>query len=258
MSFGHAAVLAVKRACYGSRGEPFRIAGHTLRFMPGTRPTRLRYADSPNRVNRFDALQAKLLSENLRPGDLALDVGGNVGGVALIMAACVGPAGRVVTFEPDPASRAKMGRNFDLNPSVTWAKIEPFAVSDQPGTASFFSDGANSSLMKSATAHPDAASTVAVEMVTLDGYLAPADVPAWVKIDIEGAEIAALRGARRLLDGPTNFVVELHPYAWPAFGAAFDDLKQVVSAAGRRIRYLDEPHEIAGDPIYGTAVLERT
>ncbi|HEY1427670.1 MAG TPA: FkbM family methyltransferase [Caulobacteraceae bacterium] len=256
MSLAHTATLALKRAYYGSRGEPFRIAGQTLRFVPGSRPTRLRYANSPNRVNRFDALQTKLLAERLRPGDFALDVGANRGAVALVMAACVGRSGRVVAFEPDPVERAVLLRNTELNPRIE-VTVETFAVSDHAGEAEFFSDGSNSSLQRTATSRPDAAGAVKVQMVTLDDYVGESSPPAWVKIDIEGAEIAALRGARRLLAGPTDFVVELHPYAWAAFGDRYDELRQLVAASGRRLRYLDEAHEIAGEPIYGTVALER-
>lgn len=257
MLLGHNVTLALKRAYYGERGEPFSVAGHELRFVPGTRPTRLRYATSANLVNRYDALQTRLLAERLRPGDFAVDVGGHVGDVALVMAACVGAAGRVITFEPDPFSRAMLERNIALNPGVKPPVIEAAAVSDRAGVATFFSDGghSNSSLQQSAAGNPAAAKPIEVPVVTLDEHLP--DTPAWVKIDIEGAEIAALRGARRVLDSPANMLVELHPYAWPAFGDTFEELQGLVAAAGRRMRYLDQDHELAGEPAYGTVLLER-
>lgn len=259
MLLPHNATLALKRAYYGPRGEPFRIAGHELRFVPGTRPTRLRYASSDNATNRYDALQTRLLAENLRQGDCALDVGGHVGATAIIMAACCGPTGKVVTFEPDPAARAAMVRNFALNPHIKRPQVESAAVSDRAGVVDFFSDGgrSNSSLRRSATGSPEEAQLLKVPVVTLDEYVADGAGPAWIKMDIEGAEIAALRGAARLLTGPTNFVVELHPYAWPSFGDTFDELRGLVARAGRRLRYLDQAGELAGEPVYGTAVLER-
>lgn len=253
----HTAILALKRAYYGDRGEPFRIAGQTLRFDPGTRPTRLRYATSPNAVNRYDALQTMLLAERLRPGDFAVDVGGASGGVALVMAACCGSTGSVVTFEPDPAAREKMAQNFELNPHVKRPTVEPMAVSDRGGEAELFSDGgrSNSSLRSDATG-AEVLEALKVETVSLDDYLGDRQ-PAWVKFDIEGAEIAALRGASRLLDGPANVLVELHPYAWGAFGDSFEELCGLVSATGRRIRYLDQAHKLTGEPVYGIALLER-
>lgn len=60
----HHAVILAKRLIYW-HGEPYEIDGQTLRFVPGTRPIRLKYADSPNWINRYDALQIRWLWENL-------------------------------------------------------------------------------------------------------------------------------------------------------------------------------------------------
>src|SRR5712692_6353081 len=42
----HKALLLAKQVIYGKRGEPYRISGQTLRFVPGTRPVRMHYANS--------------------------------------------------------------------------------------------------------------------------------------------------------------------------------------------------------------------
>jgi hypothetical protein len=65
----HAAALKIKRLLYGSRGEPYRIAGHVLRYQPGSRPVRARYARSINNNVRYDALQAELFASELSEGD---------------------------------------------------------------------------------------------------------------------------------------------------------------------------------------------
>lgn len=226
-------VLALKCAYYRDRGEPFRVAGQTLRFVPGTRPTRLKYASSVNLVNRYDALQTKWLTEHLAAGATAFDVGGRDGSVALVMAACVGASGRVVTFEPDPAGRKVIERNVRLNSGLEdTVAVEPFAVSDRAGEADFFTDAANSSLQRWSTAHPSSAAALKVRLITLDDYVGDAAPPSVVKIDIEGAEIGALRGPRRLLAGVTDFLVELQPYAWSAFGDSFGEMQQLVASTG--------------------------
>jgi hypothetical protein len=53
-------VLWIKRRIYARRGEPYRIQGQTLRYIPGSRPVRLRYKNSSNAIVRYDALQVKL------------------------------------------------------------------------------------------------------------------------------------------------------------------------------------------------------
>jgi hypothetical protein len=78
-----------------------------------------------------------------------------------------------------------------------------------------------------------------------------------VKIDAEGAEIRILKGAKRVLASNADVVCELHPYAWPEFGNTFAELKMLVAAAGRHIRYLDRDAEIGDRANYGIVLLER-
>ena len=100
---------------------------------------------------------------------------------------------------------------------------------------------------------------IRVSTVTLDSYLSEhrLPVPRCIKIDAEGAEIRILRGAKLILASNADVVCELHPYAWPEFGNTLAELKQLASAAGRRIRYLDQDVEIGDQVEYGTVLLER-
>ena len=100
----------VKRVLYGRRGEPYRVEGHTLRYLPGTRPVRLRYSRSQNGVARYDALQVAWLSNHLTEGDIAVDIGAHYGIYSILMAAKCGHTGHVVAFEPDPYSREMLAR----------------------------------------------------------------------------------------------------------------------------------------------------
>jgi FkbM family methyltransferase len=261
-ALSHESVLRLKSIVYGRRGEPYDVGGRRLRFAPGTRPVRMRYRTSPNDNVRYDALQAELLSKGLREGDTAIDIGAHAGQYALIMAAMCGPRGRVIAFEPDPHARRLLAHNIALNPGVTPPVVEALAVSDAPGEAVLYSRGGDSRSSLARTGIGEAAAataeTLTVPVVALDGYIADRRLsePRWVKIDTEGAEIRILKGAPRLLAGPAGIVCELHPYAWAEFGSSFDELRAVVAAGGRWMRYLDEAAEIAGEPRYGTVLLE--
>src|SRR6266851_7994101 len=103
--FRHQFVLGLKRALYKRRGEPYKIEGHTLHYLPGTRPVRLRYTRSHNGVARYNALQVAWLSTHLIEGDTALDIGAHHGTYSILMAAMCGQTGHVVAFEPDPYAR---------------------------------------------------------------------------------------------------------------------------------------------------------
>jgi FkbM family methyltransferase len=262
-TFRHEVATTIKKFVYGRQGEPYRFAGHTLRYVPGTRPVRLRYASSDNIVAKYDALQAEWIGRNLHGGDTAIDVGAHYGAFAIMMAATCGALGHVVAFEPDPYARKVLMENVRLNPGVKAPVVESAACSDKAGRAVLFSRGGNSqsSLVRSAVEFSalNSAEPIEVELVTLDSYIRVAGLPSprCVKIDAEGAEIRILRGATTLLAGDSAILCELHPYAWPEFGNSFAELQQIVSAHSRRIRYLDEQSEIGSDPKYGVVLLER-
>jgi FkbM family methyltransferase len=252
----HETALRLKQLVWGRRGEPYAIAGQVLRYTPGTRPVRRRYASSPNPAVRYDAMQAQLFAEALGEGDTALDVGAHAGQYALIMAARCGQSGHVAAFEPDPHARRKLERNIAL--------VEALAVSDAPGEAVLYSHGGNSQSSFARTGIGEAvaerAERFTVPLVTLDGYVADRGLrpPRWVKIDTEGAEIRILKGAPKLLAGPANILCELHPYAWEEFGNSFEELQAAASQSGRRIRFIDEDAEMAAaDVRYGTVLVER-
>jgi FkbM family methyltransferase len=261
--FRHDFVVALKRFLYGRRGEPYRIDGHTLRYLPGTRPVRLRYTRSQNRVARYDSLQVAWLSSHLTEGDTAIDIGAHYGSYSILMAAKCGQSGHVIAFEPDPYAREVLARNLGLNPNIRRPKVEMCALSDEIGEATLFSRGGNSqsSLARSAVEFSAAHTSeeIRVPLVTLDSYFSGCNLPEirCVKIDAEGAEIRILKGAKRVLASNAKVVCELHPYAWPEFGNTLSELKDLAEAAGRRIRYLDQIAEIGEQAEYGTVLLER-
>jgi len=263
VDFHHKFVLGLKRALYGARGEPYRIEGHTLRFVPGTRPVRIKYARSRNRNVRYDALQVKWLTTHLHEGDIALDIGAHCGVYSLLMAAKCGQTGHVVAFEPDPYARKLLAQNLRLNPHLKRPIVEKCACSDEVGEAILFSRGGNSQspLARSGVEFSPThkSDEIRVSTVTLDCYLSEHRLPAprCIKIDAEGAEIRILKGAKQILASGAEVVCELHPYAWPEFGSTLADLKQMAAAAGRRIRYLDQDTDIEDQAEYGTVVLEK-
>ena len=193
-------VLGLKRALYGRRGEPYQIEGHTLRYLPGTRPVRLCYIRSQNDVVRYDALQVAWLSSHLAEGDTAIDIGAHYGVYSILMAAKCGQTGHVVAFEPDPHAREVLVKNLGLNPSIKRPTVEICACSDEIGEATLFSRGGNaqSSLVKSALGFSadEKSEEIRVALVTLDSYLSENSLPEprCVKIDAEGAEIRILKG----------------------------------------------------------------
>jgi FkbM family methyltransferase len=257
----HQAVINAKEFWYGKKGEPIQYGRHRLRYIPGTRPVRLSYVDSPDVIVRNDARQLQFFVEKVRSGDFVLDIGGNVGQYAVLFASLVGSAGKVVTFEPDPSHREILRRNLALNRFDSMVRVEALALSDSRGSHLFFSrKDQMSSLVKSGlgtnAASPDVFEHV-VETERLDDYLETNGLgfPQWVKLDTEGAEINILRGAQKLLNSKATIVCELHPYTWDEFETSYEELVTLIKASDRKMNYLDEQYRIEDGPRHATVII---
>jgi FkbM family methyltransferase len=145
----------------------------------------------------------------LRPGSLVFDVGANVGE----MSHCYLALGcRVVAVEPDERCVRILQRRFGGHPRFA---LEAVAVSDAPGTATFHVQDRGSAyntlsakwrtiLESSGSAHAPGgmpfAATCTVNVVTLDDLIARHGAPNYLKLDVEGHEVSALRGLSNWVD----------------------------------------------------------
>jgi FkbM family methyltransferase len=158
------------------------------------------------------------------------DVGANIGYVSLLLARAVGPGGRVLAFEALPANLDRLKANLALNPE---APVTPLglAVVDASRPVEFLThaSGAMGKAAGSAGRRDEAyGAPLRVEGVSLDEFIYTQlnPLPQAVKVDIEGGEVLALPGMRRLLrEGRPLVFLELHGpeaarAAWDEFTAA--------------------------------------
>jgi len=152
------------------------------------------------------------LVRELRPGDIFYDIGANAGFFSLLGSKCVGPAGKVFSFEPLAENIHSLRSQLALNNGANCTVVEA-AVSDHAGYVEF-SEGKDTSTahIREAKARRGDGSVASVKAVTLDEFLKEGPPPDFVKMDIEGAEVLALRGARDLLRSvkPPKILIEFH------------------------------------------------
>lgn len=142
------------------------------------------------------------LAALVRPGDVAVDVGANIGIYTVALAAM---GARVAAFEPGTQARSVLAHNLALNASTDHVEVFPFALGDRDGSALLATalDGANHLEEGGGVA----GSTEPVEIRTLDtvveahGSWFDGLGPLVVKIDAEGHDEEVLRGGRRLRSG---------------------------------------------------------
>jgi FkbM family methyltransferase len=144
----------------------------------------------------------------LRPGDVFLDVGANVGYYSVLGALRVGVLGRVLAFEATPPTAVQLRKNLEAN-GLSQVEVIEAAVTD--GRARWVRLGvpAHAYGMASVTRANDAGvESFRVPAVTLADAAADIASIRMVKIDIEGGELAALRGAEPILNRVEHLVVE--------------------------------------------------
>jgi FkbM family methyltransferase len=185
-----------------------------------------------------------VVGRRLAAGGVFVDVGANCGLYTLFAARAVGRAGRVVAFEPSPREFRRLRDAVALN-GFTQVALHQAAVSDAPGVVTLriaepgFA-GHNTMAERFAYDRVVAAEVASVPAVTLDAALAALPRLDMIKLDIEGAELRALRGAAATLARlRPALLLEVYEDALAGNGATVRDLVGWLDAQGYRLHDID-------------------
>jgi len=181
----------------------------------------------------------------IRPGWICFDVGAHFGYYALLLAALVGERGAVHAFEPVPYNVRLLELHVAKNQKGSVIRIYPLALSDTNGTAVLRASNAGHSSGQAYLSGVRVVEipvmrrfrTLRVEQRRLDDLVATGVVPRphFIKIDVEGAEAAVLRGGLETLRTVRPVVAaELHTAANAAEAAG------LLSAAGYQVRVVED------------------
>ncbi|MCI0647388.1 MAG: FkbM family methyltransferase [Chloroflexi bacterium] len=138
----------------------------------------------------------------LKPGDVFLDIGANIGYFTLLAAALVGPTGQVIAFEPNPDNCDLMRQSIQANHFEN-IELYPLAAAEVERIFELEGSGVNSNgriLDFSPQTRPEHPSSRIVQAVVLDEVLKDAPGIDLVKMDIEGAEPRAWQGMQKLVE----------------------------------------------------------
>lgn len=203
--------------------------GCTMVFPRGYRAI-LDYADGTYAPERRVMV---LMSRLVRPGMTVVDVGAHLGYYTLLLRKLVGGVGRVYAFEPSPVFYETLKTNLAMNGFVDVVAV-PMAVADFCGYQDFHHSvvGGGSSLYR----RLEGSTVVKVQVTTLDAFFGELGWPKvdLIKIDIEGAEAAALRGAKELIrrSAPLHLILELNPQTLEAATVSPLDLVLLIRELG--------------------------
>jgi FkbM family methyltransferase len=156
----------------------------------------------------FETSLTEALWRLVSPGDTVVDGGANIGYATSILAARVGPIGKVHSFEPNPRAFGELAKNVEA-----WKKrgqrdsfvLHEEALGARPGTAtlhvpdSFEWNGGRASIESESAPIAEAGSRIEVKVVSLDQVFPKAENLSVVKLDLEGFELEALKGMESIL-----------------------------------------------------------
>jgi FkbM family methyltransferase len=156
------------------------------------------------------------ITELVKPGMVAYDVGANIGYITLLLAQAVGEAGQVISFEPLPANVERLLANLALNNLEKRVQVEAAAVVDHSRKVEFLvgpSGGMGKARGSTGRQNVPYSQALEVPGLSLDEFIYQLDhpEPQIIKMDIEGGEILALPGmARLLIEAKPLILLELH------------------------------------------------
>jgi FkbM family methyltransferase len=204
----------------------------------------------------FEKAECKFVTNFLKQGMIFFDIGANLGQYTLFGAKRVGNNGRVHSFEPSSRMFSELKFNVELNNLSNICILNNVAVSEKEGTAklSKYEPGGEvfgslgnqnwAESSKSIIGHEE------VRTIILDKYIKEHNINHidLIKMDIEGAELLALRGAYQLLHqakAPT-IILEIADVNTDGFGYKAMNIWDYLESLGYRMHCLDKHGSISG------------
>ena len=164
----------------------------------------------------YEPCEEALMRRLVSPGDVALDVGANVGFFTALMGELVGPQGRVIAFEPQPNNARILAKNVADRGLASSVKVVDAAAGDAAGTATLVlgSPANMGDFRVRRNGNKTAAYECDVPVVRIDDAVGNVPHVDFIKMDVQGFELFALDGMRATLERNPGIVLltEFWPY----------------------------------------------
>lgn len=194
----------------------------------------------------YEPVESYLFQRLLAPGMCVIDAGANIGQYTLIAAAAVGPEGRVHAFEPVPSNVSRLQHHVAINGFDDRVRVNAIALWDEPNTLTLHLDARDrhdNATNFSVNEQGESIVTLDRPAVRLDDYareqgLGRLDV---IKLDVEGSELRALRGATELLRTfrPT-LLIEINTAHSRAMGYSPEAISDLLEPLGYSMRIIGD------------------
>ena len=170
-----------------------------------------------------DRAERRLLRSVLSPGAVVVDAGANIGIYSQFLSHCVGPAGIVHSFEPAPENFKHLQSATCNCPNV---RLSQAAVGERSERSKLYVSDKLNVDHRAYLPKGDSRRAIDIDIIALDDYFQPGERVDLIKMDIQGYELQALRGASRVLadNSDLKMLVEFWPYGLRQAGVNWAEL----------------------------------
>ena len=198
----------------------------------------------------YETASVRMLRRLLKPGDVFVDAGANIGYMSAVAMGAVGRDGEVHAFEPVPDCFRRLLRLGELNPGRRFL-ANACALGEGDGAAvvsvTRLPNRGWNTMVPGFMKDVEVRESVSVPVRRLDRYLAEHAVArlAALKIDVEGYEFPVLRGMTGFLDRTAArppILCEVAPDAYPLLGRSLREFDDFLRGYGYQAREIERPH----------------
>jgi len=177
----------------------------------------------------IDRAERQLLRETLIAGAVVVDAGANIGIYSQFFSRRVGATGVVHSFEPAPENFTRLQSATRKHPNV---RLSQAAVGERSERSKLYLSNKLNVDHRTYLAEGNSRHSVAIDIIALDDYFKPGERVDFIKMDIQGYELHALRGATRVLaDNPhVKLLLEFWPYGLKQAGTSWIELIDTLEA----------------------------
>lgn len=186
-------------------------------------------------IESIAILESYVAEVSPKVGDIVFDLGANCGLSTVLLARLVGAPGRVHAWEPDPINRQMLERNVAAH-AGTIATVHTEAVGGRAGIRRFNAESSLGAGFSDLVPRAGLSDIIEIPVLTLEEAAAQAGaVPAFIKMDVEGAELEILDAAREWLraHAPTLVIDTNHRVGGDYTS---DRVEGILTACGYRAR----------------------
>jgi FkbM family methyltransferase len=230
----------------------FRYEGACFRLRDNP-VSRQMFYDAPHWHGTADI---RVLKKLLRPGEVFIDIGANVGSHSIVLARYLGEPSIVHAFEPHPRTFAYLQANVELN-QMSNIKIYNVALGEVEGTVEFSDFAIIDDQNRVLSGQDERKHTISVPLKRLDSFGFYQEPIGTIKLDVEGYELFVLRGAERTLAAAQFLYFEASREHYARYDYTPEEVACFLSDSGWRIfRFVEEeviqPVEKATSRLFAT------